>query len=310
MARSFAKEAGLAGGSGTGQIRDLSMYRPYDAGVDICAPLGLKKRSEWVAYCRGERGELPARPMDIPRDPPTVYREEFGERGGWGAWLGTGRIAFFNRKYRSYGQAMIFVHALGLKRRSDWGAYCRGERADLPAKPMDIPASPARVYEKEFSREGGWGAWLGTGTIAVFNREYRSYDQAVTFVHSLGLKRRSDWVAYCRGERTDLPAKPMNIPANPAGVYGKEFSREGGWGAWVGTAARKGGWRHYDQAVAFVRTLGLKDLKDWRAYCLGMRPDLPAKPMDIPKSPYHCYGDEFRKRGGMRAWLGTGSAPD
>jgi len=36
----------------------------------------------------------------------------------------------------------------------------------------------------------------------------------------------------------------------------------------------------------------------------GERPDLPAKPHDIPSSPYSHYGDEFRARGGLAAWLG------
>jgi hypothetical protein len=40
--------------------------------------------------------------------------------------------------------------------------------------------------------------------VATFNRPYRSYPEAIAFVHALALRRRSDWAAYCRGERRDL----------------------------------------------------------------------------------------------------------
>jgi len=52
--------------------------------------------------------------------------------------------------------------ALGLKSQTEWGAYCRGERADLLPKPNDIPADPRHLYGAEFRERGGWGAWLGT----------------------------------------------------------------------------------------------------------------------------------------------------
>jgi hypothetical protein len=140
-------------------------------------------------------------------------------------------------QWRSYGEAVAFVHSLGLKSYPEWCAYCRGERPDLTAKPTDVPADPAGVYGDVFRDRGGSGAWLGTGTVAPFNREYRSYDEAVAFVHSLGLTSRTEWRAYCRGERPDLTAKPTDIPANPAGVYGDMFRERGGSGAWLGTGA-------------------------------------------------------------------------
>ena len=76
------------------------------------------------------------------------------------------------------------------------------------------------------------------------DRQYRRalpLDEAMAFVHALGLKVRSDWVAYCRGERGNLPTKPSDIPANPAGVYGDEFRERGGGGGWLGTGRRMRG---------------------------------------------------------------------
>jgi predicted helicase len=57
---------------------------------------------------------------------------------------------------------------------------------------------------------------------------WRSYDDAVRFVHGLRLKGVSEWYAYCRGERTDLPVKPADIPKSPSYLYGDVFRERGG----------------------------------------------------------------------------------
>jgi hypothetical protein len=106
---------------------------------------------------------------------------------------------------------------------------------------------------------------------------WRPYGDAVKFVHTLALNTYADWRAYCRGQRPDLPAKPADIPQDAYGVYGEEFRQRGGWGAWLGTARRKGGWRSYDDAVKFVHALKLVNQSDWRAYCRGELHELPVK---------------------------------
>jgi hypothetical protein len=151
---------------------------------------------------------------------------------------GNGCRRHVQSKIPSYDEAVKFVHMLGMTGQKGWQAYCRGERADLVAKPVDIPADPARVYSDDFHKRGGWGAWLGTGTVATYNRQYRSYDNAVKFVHLLALKSRREWLAYCRGERRDLPELPADIPRDPVDVYNDEFRARGGLRAWLGTAGK------------------------------------------------------------------------
>ena len=72
------------------------------------------------------------------------------------------------------------------------------------------------------------GDWLGTGTIAARLRQYRSFKEARAFVHSLGLKSRTEWRAYCKSGK-----KPDDIPADPHSTYADD-----GWagmGDWLGT---------------------------------------------------------------------------
>ena len=63
--------------------------------------------------------------------------------------MGTGYVAHYKRKYRSFEEARQFVHSLGLKNRDDWIDFCEGG-----SKPVDIPNKPNHVYDKE------WNSWV------------------------------------------------------------------------------------------------------------------------------------------------------
>ncbi len=105
--------------------------------------------------------------------------------------------------------------------------YCKSGKL-----PPDIPANPYSVY-----RDRGWGGrgdWLGTGTIATRNREYRPFRQARAFVRSLGLKSRVEWQTYSKSGK-----RPPDIPGEPGKVY-----RDQGWAGerdWLGTPQRRKG---------------------------------------------------------------------
>jgi hypothetical protein len=182
----FVARGGWGAWLGTGAT-SRGYVRPYDQAIKFVHPLKLKSVSEWLAYCDGEREDLPKKPSDIPKYPDQTY-SDFIAKGGMGGWLGTGTIATRQRRYRPYDDAIKFVHPLKLKSHEEWRPYCRGERKDLPPKPTDIPQKPSRTYREEFHLKGGWGGWLGTNTVATQQRTYRSYDDAIKFVHPLKLK--------------------------------------------------------------------------------------------------------------------------
>ena len=291
---------------GTGTIANFNReFRPFEEARQFVHALKLKSETQWRQYCKGELEGIAAKPEDIPAVPKQTYKSQ-----GWqsiGDWLGTGTIANFNKRYRPFDEARRFVHALKLKSGTEWRQYCKGGLKGMEPKPEDIPAGPNRTYKDQ-----GWqgmGDWLGTGTIASYNREYRPFDEARKFVHALKLKSGTEWRQYCKGELEGINPKPEDIPTNPHRNYKDQGWK--GWGDWLGTgtiAPFNREYRPFEEARQFVHSLELKNQKEWGQYCKGELEGIAAKPKDIPASPNQTYKDQGWK--GMGDWLGTGRVAD
>ena len=187
-------------------------------------------------------------------------------------------------QWRDFEEAREYVRGLGLQSETEWRKYLKSGD-----KPRDIPASPDTVYADDWL---GWGDWLGTGRIADQNKVWRDFEDARGFARGLGLKGVEEWVAWAKtGE------KPKDIPASPRRVYTVQWA---GWGDWLGTGRLYGvGWRPFEEAREYVRSLGLRNLADWRAFATS-----GDKPTDIPSNPNLPYKAEWA---GMGDWLGTGN---
>ena len=181
--------------------------------------------------------------------------------------------------WRPFEEARAFARGLKLKSVREWEAYSKsGERLS------DIPSNPEKVYNEW----KGWGDWLGTGN--VWSKTWRPFTKARTFAHSLMLKSQTEWDAYSKSGK-----RPNDIPSKPGAVY-EEFA---GWGDWLGTGnvcARDRHFRPFNKARRFVRSLGLRGYKDWKAYRKSGK-----KPKDIPSNPYRTY-KEFT---GYEDWLNS-----
>jgi hypothetical protein len=286
---------------GTGTVATyFREYRPFEEARAFVRSLGLKSQPEWRKYCRGEIPGKPPKPDDVPAAPGQIYKDK-----GWssmGDWLGTGTVATHLRQYRPFEEARAFVRSLGLKSSADWQEYCRGEMPGKPPKPADIPTNPNSTYKNK-----GWfgiGDWLGTGTVATHLRQYRPFEEARAFARNLCLRNFTEWRKYCRGEMPDKERKPDDIPAAVARIY-----KDKGWiswGDWLGTGTVWVGFKQYrpfEDARAFVRTLGLKNSTEWQKYCRGEMPDKPPRPDDLPASSHNFYKD----KGWINwpDWLGT-----
>ena len=147
-----------------------------------------------------------------------------------GDWIGTGSVASFNRQYRPFKDAREFVRGLKLNNQKEWRAFAKSSK-----RPPNIPSNPWDTY-----KDKGWagiGDWIGTGSVASFNRQYRPFKDAREFVRSLGLKSSAEWFAYCKSGN-----KPIDIPAAANSTY-----RDKGWG-WHGGI----GWELEERAIVIA----------------------------------------------------------
>ena len=198
-------------------------WRPFSEAREFVRNLGLKSYTEWKKLCKGEFLGKEALPRDIPSNANTVYSDKGWK--GMGDWLGTGTVATFDREYRSFEEARKFVHGLGLQNQTEWRKYCKGQFRKKPALPKDIPADPPLVYKGKGWKT--WGDWLGTNTVANFNRQFRPFEEACRFAQSLGLRSVTEWKRYCKGEVPEKGRRPDDVPSNPNKTY-----KDNGWISW------------------------------------------------------------------------------
>ena len=187
-------------------------YRGFADAKDFVRKLHLETGKEWISYCKSGK-----KPLDIPNAPWHVYKHQWKDLGDW---LGTGHKAPKNRIFRPFRQAREYVRNLKLKSGQEWKLYCKSGK-----KPYDIPSNPDKTY----SEWNGIGDWLGTDSIATFNKKFRPFKEARRFVQSLALRNYDGWKHYRNSKE-----KPYDIPSNPRDTYGRQFKGYGDWlGYWI-----------------------------------------------------------------------------
>lgn len=174
----------------------------------------LKNAEEWKIWANS-----PLRPVDIPKAPRSVYKDDWVDMGDW---LGTFKKHQKNKSFRSFTDAREYARGLGLKSASDWRAWVR-----TLGRPKDIPSSPHLIYKNDFD---SWADWLGTNNIAMKDKKFLSFHEARKFSRELGLKNIEEWSNWAKS-----PKRPKNIPAGPASIYKSEWIS---WGDWLGVYSR------------------------------------------------------------------------
>jgi hypothetical protein len=124
---------------------------------------------------------------------------------------------------------------------------------------------------------------------------WRPYEEARAYVHRLGLESANAWRAYSRSNK-----KPDDIPVAVNIVYADVGWTS--WADWLGTSRRVGNWCPFEEARAFVRSLGLESRADWNTYSRSGK-----KPHDIPATPEIVYA--YAGWAGASDWLGNGKRP-
>jgi len=264
-------------------------WRPFEKARTFARNLHLRSGDEWSAYARGDLKDLPPLPADIPKAPSCVYVEYISDPD----WLGTSNVHKNSFVYRDWNEAVTFVRGLGLKSSTDWQEYCAGKFRHLPAKPIDIPSNPQKVYPQydRLAKKGlAMGYWLGTKELSPRHRVFWSYKKARKYAHRLNLKSHPGWNLWVDKQKK----MPPGLPKAPHLFY----EPWPGWGDFLGTgtiATKKTPKRPFKDARRFVHSLKLRGssaVDSWRNYCHGKTSLLPPRPLDIPSNPDKRYTKE------------------
>ena len=125
-------------------------------------------------------------------------------------------------KWMEFDDAREFVQAQGVQSRKQFIDWFDDN------KPKRLSKYPQRVYTKEWK---GWNDFLGTNN--EFNktrRNWRSFNEAVLWVHALGLQGgKPAWLEWVKEHSTEL--LPEDIPKRPDIVYKQEWMT---WKHWLG----------------------------------------------------------------------------
>ncbi|MCI0464153.1 MAG: hypothetical protein L0Z62_45040 [Gemmataceae bacterium] len=189
------------------------------------------------------------------------------------------------RHFRPFEQAREYIRSLRLARQKDYETWSKsGDRPD------DIPGSPAKAYGPLWQ---GWADFLGNGGAQPRRigraGHYLPFAEARAFVRRLGLQTQKDFA-----EWSQTIDRPADIPANPYNAYGAEWTN---WADWLGQHGADG-FRPFDEARAYARSLGFKARKEWAEHVRSA--DFPK---DLPIWPDYCYKDQGWQ--GWNDWLGT-----
>ena len=127
--------------------------------------------------------------------------------------------------------------------------------------------------------------------VNQYDGHFRSFNKARKFVHSLKLKNVPDWEEYRKSDKI-----PFDIPHTPNRTYKKEWISYGDWLGNENMWTRSRKWRSFEDSREYVRSLNLKNYKEWKEYTQSK--DFPE---DIPHAPNSVYKDKGWK--GIRDWI-------
>jgi superfamily II DNA or RNA helicase len=266
---------------GTGTIAPYKItYKTFILAKKYARSLKLSGEYNWRIHTRSKNFL-----QHIPKNPNQTYKNNGWK--SWGDFLGTGSIATYLRKYKSYKKVEIYAHSLKFKNQSEWFKHAKSK-----IFPEDIPKSPNKVFDKNGWKS--WGDFLGTGFVSPSLRNYRSYKKALNYAKSLKLKNFKEWISYSK-----LKNFPKDIPSYPHQTYKKEWNS---YGVFLGTgriADRLKKFISYKHASKYAVLKKIKSEAIWRIHTKSKN-----FPKDIPKSPSQSY-----KNKGWKDWpdfLGTG----
>jgi len=225
--------------------------RNFEEAKSLIRSLNIKNSKEWNKYCKSGN-----KPYDIPSHPRITYKNS-----GWISfqdWVGSKWA-----EWVPYYEASNYVKKLNLTSVS-WIQYAK---SDL--RPINIPANPNKIYKNK-----GWSNW--TDFLGTQYNQFKTFNDARIFTHSLKLKTKDDWYKYWRKNK-----RPNDIPASPSGTYA-----DNGWISWADWLGND--WASFKEARNYAVSLRLKSPYAWKKTMKELT-STNKVPKNIPSRPEVTY---------------------
>ena len=220
------------------------------------------------------------RPNDMPRSVEKIYRNSGWKT--WGEFLGTGTIAFYLRKYRSYDKAKMYAKSLKCNNLAEWRKI---------KHPLDIPVSADKTYKDKWIN---WSSFLGTQK--VYNATWLNYEKAKKIVLKQKLLKKKEYTKFRQSNKKYLHL----LPARPELVY-KDWKS---WyeflgGGYVSTARRV--FKSFKENQKFFINKNLSSRRQFYKYTKSNK-----LPNGMSKSPNTTFIKEWK---GWPDFLGYSTKP-
>jgi hypothetical protein len=185
---------------------------------------------------------------------------------------------------------------------SSYKKWVKNQIDGLITKPVEMPAAPWSTY-KNNPEWKGLGDFLGTNRVASRSIVYLSYDTAKKRLQKEKLNSREEYYSWLVNNSKLLSQEAILLPKHCNQTYKAEWE---GWNKFLSNNNPHGKkntvWMEFNKAREFVRTLGLKSIKEWYSYCRGELKNLPKRPYNIPVFPHRYYKNDGYTT--IMDWLG------
>jgi len=171
--------------------------------------LGLTRTEDWFKFMKSSQAFV-----DIPAYPDKVYYEKGWI--SWGDWLGSNKIANFNRSFLEYDRAKIYSKSLKLNSVKEWMTFCR-----LNKLPDNIPTNPQRTYKETGWK--GWDDWLGSNRKATNKITFYSFLEAKNLMRQYNIKTKEKYNQFRK-----IQINESQLPSLPERTYADK-----GWISWA-----------------------------------------------------------------------------
>ena len=134
---------------GTGTIADQKkIFYDYDIAKQYIQKLQIKSMNEFRKFAKN--GKIPEK---IPKNPENKYKRD-GTWLSWGDFLGTQRLANYNKQYLNFSESKKIIHGFKIESFENWRKLTRTAEFEK----LNIHKNPPRGYQKEWR---GWEDFFG-----------------------------------------------------------------------------------------------------------------------------------------------------